>query len=43
MAMKNEEYVLVMYPSFGSIPVQMTVAEYKQFLEDKANGLIDAE
>lgn len=41
MAMKNEEYVLVSYPNFGSIPIQMTVSEYKQFLEDKANGLID--
>jgi hypothetical protein len=43
MAMKNEEYVLVAYPIFGTVPIQMTVAEYKQFLDDKANGLIDAE
>ena len=40
--MKEEKIIFVSYPAFGTVPIQMTVEEYKQFLEDKANGLIDA-
>ena len=39
--MKEEQIIFVSYPNWGTVPIQMTVAEYKQFLEDKANGLVD--